>query len=342
MKAMQAALIGTIAACAMAGCASQNGATVPGTVAYTTLRNVINDKRGRVTLYPDVYADPIPAAIATGPDGQIWFTDTANAVIGRITTDGKYTLQMRVSGVSDGITTGPDGNLWFTGSNASGPAIGRITRRGAVKYFADTGGSGAQGITTGSDGALWFAESNGTVGRMTTKGKVTHFTVAPSDAFLQGIVAGPDGNLWVTWYVVGGSHFANHVIRLTTRGKSTSFTVGYGPDFICAGSDQALWFTEASTNAIGRLTINGKYTAFPTNYEYAQPSGIAAGLDGALWFTDFSGRAGIGRMTMSGKTRYYKVPGSLPELVEITAGPDGNMWFTSDLVPSGIGRVIVH
>jgi len=301
----------------------------------------IADKRGKVTLYQDPYGGPLPMGITAGPDGNIWFTDTAQAVIGRITTRGKYTLQMRVSGVSDGITKGPDGNLWFTGADAGGPAIGRITPRGAVKYFPDTGGSSSEGITTGSDGALWFAESNGTVGRMTTKGDVTHFTVAPSDAFLQGIVAGPDGNLWLTWYIEG-SHFSNQVIRLTTSGKSTSYTVGSGPDFICVGTDQALWFTEGDANAIGRLTVGGKYSQFPTHYEYAQPSGIAMGLDGALWFTDFSGRAGIGRMTTSGKVRYYKVEGSLPQLVEIAPGPDGNMWFTSDIGPSAIGRVTIR
>jgi len=326
----------------MAGCASQNAGTVPEGAAYASRRDAGDHKRGTVTLYPDTNGGPLPMGITAGPDGAIWFTDTAQAIVGRITTRGKYTLQMQVSGVSDGITTGPDGNLWFTGAAvASGPAIGRITPQGVVTYFPDTGGSSAEGITNGPDGALWFAESNGTVGRMTTKGKVTHFTVAPNYAFLQGIVAGPDGNLWVTWYI-SGSHFANQVIRLAPSGATSSFTVGSGPDFICVGPDHALWFAEADANAIGRLTTAGSYKQFSTNYEYAQPSGIARGPDGAVWFTDFSGRAGIGRMTSSGKVQYYKVPGSFPELVEIAAGPDGNMWFTSDLGPSAVGRVTVH
>jgi streptogramin lyase len=192
---------------------------------------------------------------------------------------------------SVGIVTGPDKNLWFTLQQEYG-GIGRITTAGVVTLFDDPGGEYTQGITVGPDGALWFAESNGTVGRMTTKGKVTHFTVAASDAELEGIVTGPDGNLWVTQFIVGGS-----------------FTVDSGPKFICVGPDKALWFTEIGSNALGRLTTSGNYTAFPTGGKYVEPSGIATGPDGALWFTDFSSSEGIGRMTTQGKVQFYSVTG---------------------------------
>jgi virginiamycin B lyase len=164
---------------------------------------------------------------------------------------------------------------------------------------------------------------------------VKHFTVADSNAQLQGIVTGPDGNLWITQYVVG-SHFSNEVIRLTTGGKSKSYTVGSGPDAICVGPDKALWFTEADANAIGRLTTSGKYKAYSTGYKYGQPSGIATGPDGALWFTDFADRFGIGRITTSGKVRFFAASG---QFAEITAGPHGAMWFTSLQAPSAIGRI---
>jgi virginiamycin B lyase len=173
---------------------------------------------------------------------------------------------------------------------------------------------------------------------MTTKGKVTHFTVAPSDAELEGIVTGPDGNLWVTQYIVGGSRFSDQVIRVTPKGKYTSFTVDSGPKFICVGPDKALWFTEIGSNALGRLTTSGKYTGFPTGGKYVEPSGIATGPDAALWFTDFSGSEGIGRMTTQGKVQFYSVTGG-GELVEITPGPRGHMWFTSAMEPAAIGRI---
>ena len=60
-----------------------------------------------------------------------------------------------------GITTGPDGNLWFTESQGNKigkiiPATGAIT-----EYPVTTSGSDPFGITTGSDGNLWFTEAQG-------------------------------------------------------------------------------------------------------------------------------------------------------------------------------------
>jgi streptogramin lyase len=336
---MKRLAVAIVAAIAVARCGSPSGV---GALPNPVSPNMLPDKRGVVKLFNDTFGDPVPTGITTGPDGALWFTDQGNAVIGRITTHGKYTLQQPTGVVvSDGIVTGPDKNVWFT-VNQSNAEVGQITTGGVVTLFLDGGGYYPQGITVGPDGALWIAESNGTVGRMTTSGSVKHFTVASSNAELEGIVTGPDGNLWVTQYVVGGSRFSNKVIRVTPSGKHKAFTVGSGPDAICVGPDQALWFTELNANAVGRLTTNGKLTEFPTGNQYVTPSGIAAGPDGALWFTDARGRAGIGRVTTSGSFTFYKVPGSAPELLEITAGPDGRMWFTSDLGPSAIGRITTH
>jgi streptogramin lyase len=313
------------------------------TIVQTNATAALPSVRGRVRFYPDTFGDATPAGITQGADGQVWFTDPGNDVIGRLTARGHYTLEMPAGvEVSDGITTGPDKNIWFTVEQGGG-GVGRITDDGTVTIFKDPGGSYTQGITVGPDGALWFAESNGTVGRMTTAGKVKHFAVAPYDAELEGIVTGPDGNLWVTQYIVGGSRFSNAVIRLSTNGQFKAFTVGHGPygsgpDAICAGSDRALWFTLADDNALGRLTTSGSFKEYPTNVEYAQPSGIAAGPDGALWFTDFSGIFGIGRMTTKGKATYYDY-GGIPRTLEIAPGPDRNMWFTVDGFPPQIGRI---
>ncbi len=330
--------LGLCAALAVvAGCGTATGGASPSGWESTGAASAIPDRGGRVRLFRDTFGDPAPEGIAVGPDGAIWFTDSGNDVIGRVTGNGDFTMQTVAGGeVSNGITAGPDGNLWFTLEENPG-RIGRITTAGVVTLFADGGGSFPQGITTGSDGALWFAESNGRVGRMTTTGRVKHFDVAPSDATLKGIVSGPDGALWVTQNVVNGSRVSNQVIRLTTRGKKSSYTVGAGPDFICVGPDQALWFTEEGSAAIGRLTIAGAYREFSLNDRYATPSGIAAGLDGALWFTNYGDGIGIGRMTTSGQVKFYNVPGN-PEIEQITLGPGGAMWFTSTMPPA-IGRI---
>ena len=49
-------------------------------------------------------------------DGNLWFTDDENGIIGKVTISGvftEYTDTTHYSGLSQ-IMTGPDGNLWFT------------------------------------------------------------------------------------------------------------------------------------------------------------------------------------------------------------------------------------
>lgn len=321
------------------GCAMPQTAAVPPGATSGAPQRIAPDKRGMVSFYPDTSGDAVLDGIVAGPDGQIWFTDVGNGIVGRINTSGTYTLQEQVSpGPSSGITVGPDKKLWFT---LAGGGVGRMTTSGKVKYFIDSQGSFPQGITTGPDGALWFAQSNGTVGRVTTKGKFTHFTVTTGSAHLQGIVTGPDGNLWITQETFNSTLFSNQVFRLTPKGVVTAYTVGEGPAWICVGPDKALWFTERASNAIGRLTTDGKYKDFPIDSRYGGPSGIALGPDGALWISDFNDRFGIGRMTVKGKFRSFKVPSVYGEFRQISAGPDGAMWFSSYLNP-GIGRITTH
>lgn len=73
-----------------------------------------------------------PLAIASGPDGNLWFSGIfPKGMIGRITPGGvidEFSLPKRTgaaaTGVSYGIASGPDGNLWFTDANSN--QIGRI------------------------------------------------------------------------------------------------------------------------------------------------------------------------------------------------------------------------
>ena len=116
-------------------------------------------------------------------------------------------------------------------------------------------------------------------------------------------------------------------------GTITEFPTGGGPEFITAGPDGNLWFTEVVGN-IGRITPTGKITQFPTPTN--ENAGITAGPDGNLWFTERAGNK-IGRITTGGSVTEFPIPtaSSLPE--GITAGPDGNLWFTEFNI--GIGRI---
>ena len=83
-----------------------------------------------ITDFPISTGDSLPHGITSGPDGNLWFTETAGNKIGRITPSGSFTeypIPTSISGSFD-ITSGPDGNLWFT--EKDGNKIGRATPNG--------------------------------------------------------------------------------------------------------------------------------------------------------------------------------------------------------------------
>ena len=96
--------------------------------------------------------------ITAGPDGALWFTNTATTRSGGSPPPGwSPTTPAPASDDPDWITAGPDGALWFT--NFGNDSIGRITTAGVVTNYTGTGIDEPQGITAGPDGALWFTNS---------------------------------------------------------------------------------------------------------------------------------------------------------------------------------------
>jgi streptogramin lyase len=186
------------------------------------------------------------------------------------------------------------------------------------------------GITAGPDGALWFT-AYGVVGRITTAGAVTTYTLPGNDPpFTAGITMGPDGALWFP--------YAGEIGRITTSGSITGYPTQFGPATgITTGPDGALWFTLETGQGIGRITTEGAVSEFPLTAGLF-PIGITAGPDGALWFTEWSGN-GIGRITTSGAITYYTPPSPNAYTWGITAGPDGALWFTESSAANNIGRI---
>ena len=248
-----------------------------------------------------------PQGIATGPDGNLWFTESGDGQIGRVTPAGvvtQFTLPSvpPPAGSSPGtpagqqtpeaIAAGPDGALWFTTADS---LIGRIGTDGTISEFAVEGLTASQpdsglptsdsDITLGPDGALWFTGVPGEVGRITMPGVVTEFAV-PADpppagsvsgtpaspATLNAITAGPDGALWFT-------DMNGKVGRITTAGAVTEFAVPSGGNLggITTGPDGALWFTDAN-EGVGRITTAGVVTEY-TNAKPGIGSTISAGPD---------------------------------------------------------------
>ena len=280
--------------------------------------------------------------IASGPDGNLWFTEETFNRIGRITPQGVVTQfggffqhpGLPPAGLPPGsfpyeIAAGPDGKMWFTnrGTTAGTQSLGRITTGGSVSGFVGgiSASSGLGGIALGPDGNLWFTEQVGRIGRITPQGVVTEFSKGlTAGAAPVEIAAGRDGNLWFT----EESSQASRIGRITPSGVITEFskgiTPGSEPATIAAGPDGNMWFTEVA-GRVGRITPKGVVSEFPDGGHSA--GGITAGPDGNLWFTLALDNE-IGRITPGGVITKLNIPTSNSLPADITAGPDGNLWFT--------------
>ena len=163
----------------------------------------------RVTADGTIRTYPLPESagasgfggIAAGPDGALWFTQTAEIgdareAIGRLDPDTGYTrfpLPGGRAGVGR-ITAGPDGAMWFT--ERARYRIATISTDGEVDEYPLPVGTVPAEIIAGSDGALWFTTPHA-VGRMTTTGQVKLWPI-PGATGLWGIAQAPDGAIWVT------------------------------------------------------------------------------------------------------------------------------------------------
>jgi virginiamycin B lyase len=267
------------------------------------------------TLVPSVTPTPTPTPVST-PSGVPTAspTATASASVSPTLAITEFPL---AAGLTPGtITTGPDGALWFTdapettgagGPTLSGGQIGRITTGGSITEYTLPSGSIAGDITVGPDGALWFTE-----GVFAKIGRITttgSITEYPTPGLTYRIAAGPDGALW--------------------------FTESTNPSFVNSGAGE-----------IGRITTSGTVT------QYSLPTGnsisggwIAAGPDGALWFLDGnSTNQEIGRATTSGSFTEYALTlgsgysGGVGD--GITFGPDGALWLAISSYPANlVGRM---
>ena len=204
------------------------------------------------TCTPEECTSIVPHAIASGPDGNLWFTElTRNAVV-KMTPSGSFTFYtIPTPGANpQGITVGPDGALWFTEFNTN--QIGRIDVAGNFTEFGGVSG-GPDRIAAGPDGNLWFTEpspfAESRIGRITPAGVITEFQLADR-AQARDIVAGPDGQMWFTEYGAG------QLAQITTAGLVTEVqSVKGGPWGIGRGLDGTIWLTQIDGNRIGRFTL---------------------------------------------------------------------------------------
>ncbi len=264
---------------------------------------------------------------------------TFNPYRSLLTLAGGLLLASASAGCASGSNSAiPAGTQSIAGSAAQRDGLPKAGARSTEFFAGITPNSNPRGIANGPKGDMWFTQpGSNQIAHVTSKGVVTEFT-APANG-VNNIVEGPDGNLWFT------QSGADRVGRMTPSGKVKLFRVGneaYGPFDITAGSDGNVWFTfrSPSTNAIGRITLQGAVTLFTSGLSPGDVAvhDITEGPDGNVWFTEEFGNR-IGKITPGGViTEYSNGISANAGLVDISNGPDGDVWFTENSI-NQVGRI---
>jgi virginiamycin B lyase len=286
-------------------------------------------------------ANSLPEAITTGPDGNLWFTESKTDKIGEINPTTHAIAEFRTPTANSepiGITAGPDGNLWFVETRVG--KVGEInpTTHAIAEFPLPTANSIPLGITAGPDGNLWFTERD-KIGQINISTHViTEFPTPTAGSAPTAITAGADGNLWFSENQVnqiGQINPTTHAIA-----EFAIPTGGGGPQGITAGPDGNIWFAKANGD-IGQINPTTHVIAdFPVPSASSEPTFITAGSDGNLWFTELLGN-NIGQINPTTHAiAEFAVPTARSNSIAITAGPDGNVWFT-EAFGNNIGEAVL-
>jgi streptogramin lyase len=200
--------------------------------------------------------------VATGFDNRIWLLDAAgNGRIVRINPADGTTVNLDIpfAGFNGGrgLRRGADGNM-YAASFAS-KLIAQIPGTGGTPVEKATVG-GAWDILSGPDGNIYFTMPDTGIGKTSPADIGTQTAFKPSTPVagdLFGIAVGADGALWSPRAQDPGRDIA----RMTTSGEF-SFIKGLQPngatqprpEYIAAGPDSTLWFTDKDANKIGRIS----------------------------------------------------------------------------------------
>ncbi|HLI97642.1 MAG TPA: hypothetical protein VKT72_16350, partial [Candidatus Baltobacteraceae bacterium] len=310
-----------------------------------------------------------PQGITVDPYGQLYVADVGNNAIRHVTLKGTVTTFAGngVAGNVDGAGMNAEfntpvaivaaGSLFVLDTNNSGStgnsgSMRKVTLTGSMPpplntpvSLYDTRTPGAQPYsidwrsnTSPAAGDLWYTEGIGKIGRLTTEGISTEFSVGtgtPND-----VVLGGDGTPWILDLPLG------EVVHRNSAGQMLAYKLDL---LSCCGTptqaDQMayspngnIWFF-VSSSQLGEVTPAGTISYVNVPSSYYNPSTLTVGTDGTIWLSNGNS---IMHLSQTGA-----VLGNYNYAVQyLTTGADGNILFTqSDAVGSlnvGTGVITVY
>ena len=121
----------------------------------------INTTTHAITEFPIPVSESLPESVTVGSDGNLWYSAVNTNCLGTFNLATHAFTQFVVLGAVAGIVAGPDGNVWFTESaDSNNLDIGCINPTTDVieEYPGSLPVYRPYGLTTGPDGNLWFTE----------------------------------------------------------------------------------------------------------------------------------------------------------------------------------------
>jgi streptogramin lyase len=240
--------------------------------------------------------------ITPGSNGEELFARFDENEIGRITARGKLKNTPLPPEDSNPQTLVEDkqGTIWFL-SRGHGCELVKLTHK--HKLAAYTLGNDCTDLTVGPDGNIWVAVySSNYVAEVSAS---TGETIARYNLRLPVGIATLGEDVYVSEDGPGEQSDPGQIAAISPTGEITEYVLpeGRAPEWMTAGPDGAMWFTDragpvAGAEGIGRLTPNGELSEISVGAN--APAGIAA-TEHAIYFTRQDGpEAGVVRIPLTG------------------------------------------
>ena len=266
----------------------------------------------------------IPAAIAAGADGSIWFTIDFSDAIG-VFRNGKIERIQKGTRNMDpiGIAVDQEGNAWY--ADAPALSVGRVSPDNKIKTFPlGTPVARLQRLTIAPDGAVWFAEGSTLSVTRLKDNILARYELQAARGAPYGVAIAPDGFAWATLQQAG------QIVRIDPQSGKTDWlwvpTPASAPTDIVADRNGDIWFLEFRSNKLGRIR-NQEFSEYPIPSEsrIAGLAGLSVAPDGAVWFAMVRDR-GLGRFK-DGVFKIFRLPRFGARPVGVAADPTGNIWY---------------
>jgi streptogramin lyase/thiol-disulfide isomerase/thioredoxin len=236
------------------------------------------------------------------------------------------------------IVRASDGSLWYASQSAN--RIVRVDPKGVETPFVPVDGStkGLSGMVLDGKGNVWFSKrggGTGIIGRFPEAGgEGIEFALPERHAFPDGLVIGPDNQIW---YFDPVQH---KIGRINADGGSEAFegplklNPGITPTDMATGPDNSLWITDLGENSLFKFDVSSKaWKRYDIPEPQAHPKHVRVAKDGTVWFSMVA-RNKLGRFK-NGAFTTIDIQNENPNGLHVAE--DQSLWYTT--TNSTLGRI---